>query len=184
MSSSVVPVGSLTLGQQKKRPVQLYECAVCGKNIADEAVPVAIRVAVFVVPQAARDRRLDQRPFDITDVGLPPLVRELVDQDKHPDGHVYLGLGCFMQLMGPEFHPVNAAGDVVPLVPRAALDALGVANTEFTGREHRPPSMPEAVGGAHPFPVTGPATATQLLAAAAALAAREGTTLAALMLAP
>jgi hypothetical protein len=135
-------------GAEKKRPVQLYECARCGVNIADEAVPIAVRVAAFVVPQASRDRRLELQPFDITDVGLPPLVRELVDQTQHPDGHVYLGLGCFMALMGPEFHPVNDAGEIVPIVPRATLDALGVANTEFTGREHRPPAQAASAGSA------------------------------------
>lgn len=140
----------LTLARDKKRPVQLYECAGCGKNIADEAVPIAVRIAAFVVPQATRDRALDVRHedgtlgFDITDVGLPPLVRELVDESTHPDGHVYLGLGCFMRLMGPAFAPVNDAGEPVPIAPRAALDAKGIANTAYTGREHRDaPEMEE-----------------------------------------
>lgn len=134
-------------GTTKPRPVQLYECACCHKDIADEALPIAVRVAAFVVPKATRDRKLEVRRkdgsvgFDITDVGIPPLIRELVDAEQHPDGHVYVGLGCFCALLG--LTPVNAAGEPAPIVPRAALDAMGIPNTAFTGREHRTPPVVE-----------------------------------------
>lgn len=130
-------------GTTKPRPVQLYECARCHTDIADEAVPIAVRIAAFVVPKATRDRQLEERQpdgsigFDITDVGIPALIRELVDAAQHPDGHVYVGLGCFVELF--QATPVNAAGNVVPIAPRAALDEKGIANTAYTGREHRDP---------------------------------------------
>lgn len=139
---------SLIDGTTKPRPVQLYECACCHKDISLEALPIAVRVAAFIVPKATRDRKLEERQpdgtlgFDITDVGIPEILRELIDAQKHPDGHAYIGFGCFMNLFGPTLVPVNTAGEVVPIVPRTALDAKGIPNTAFTGREHRDAAVP------------------------------------------
>lgn len=131
MESSLFKVGA-----EKKRPVPVYECAVCHAPLDQERVPIAVRVAAFLVPKAARDRRLDEqgRAFDITDVGLPEIVRELIDAEKHPDGHVYIGVGCFARILNlPTF---NAAGEPAPLVP-LDVTAQGIAAADFTGREHR-----------------------------------------------